>query len=593
MDKEDIFEQRDLPNHCHSDANIERNNCMQIEHEIQDQIMAVLKKGGCGGVSGAGGFTMFEEVKNPKPPKLEPHEIQTFVEKLLSNLVEDTVEEIEKVSAHHETIQNLELPLATSSRSQSSIDLDRRLNMLLKILYNVPLISCIEDPGRPASASKSTPEIRPSITIQMTVLHQRISNLCGYHMSHNLINFLNYLKSIDRTEFLTNISSSASFWKYRRDLGRFLDQLAKRRGEDRTKYPWRQKDCLEGDYERRFDEVFSKSHPLFKSTFSSSPIMQVEKFTLELQFGRFITSFDSLIKMQEKVDAFLQEPTRTRRSLSRPIKAFAFQIACTCHWVCMVVVFIKDQLFFFYFDSHNVSSLGLKTEAKIQELISKVNSERAQIGKKPWEGFNLQCQTESLKDINIAEDLIKGMFARQESVVEYLLEHNFKKQFLNLWEPHVLRPLDSLIKSLDKEYLNEVLRPKNNQTIKFYEDGIYIHLREKMGDLKSFLSTLYELMLHPFHLLPRSKLFLSQIITKYIDHEVCSKAEKQATKKKKSGLSFSNFFSSGKTKNEPDYSLSLSRILAYLATLSYNRKVDICQQYCQCISDCYLDRFMN
>lgn len=234
--------------------------------------------------------------------------------------------------------------------------------------------------------------------------------------------------------------------------------MAQGNNYDRSKYPWRPADIKHGDYERIYDTYFDRMNPQYQSTYSSSDMMDVSKATIEMQFGRFITDFDTLMIIQKKVDAFMQNLR------SKPFKVFAFQLACTCHWVGLMVVVVNGQMFFYYFDSKNVDCYGLDRD-QIEEKVSEIDRERVKAGKTPWSPFKVQCQVMSLGDINILLKLIPAMFMRETNIYEHVFKTNFQEQYQEYWYPTIVKPMET--------YSNNTL--------------IHDHLVTYLGDLKTFM----------------------------------------------------------------------------------------------------------
>lgn len=187
-------------------------------------------------------------------------------------------------------------------------------------------------------------------------------------------------------------------------------------------------------------------------------MIDVSKATIEMQFGRFITDFDNLMIIQKQVDQFMDNLR------SKPFKIFAFQLACTCHWVGLMVVVVNGQMFFYYFDSKNVNSYGLDRE-QIEKKVDEIDEERVKAGKTAWTPFKKQCQIMSLGDINILLKLIPGMFMRQTNIYEHVFKTNFKEQFETYWYPSIVKPLEAY----------------NSSNL------IHNHLVDMLGDLKTFI----------------------------------------------------------------------------------------------------------
>lgn len=141
------------------------------------------------------------EPTRPFQSKMNKSELKTFIDKFLFNMVEDTIDEIEEGKIRDRDLENH--LKKTSNSIKNNLVLapkpdEKKIKTMLKVLHNVPLISYIE-----LECNGFTYPL-----IQMQVLQQQVYNLCGYHMIHNLMNFINYLKSVGKTSFLENINSS-------------------------------------------------------------------------------------------------------------------------------------------------------------------------------------------------------------------------------------------------------------------------------------------------------------------------------------------------------------------------------------------------
>lgn len=128
--------------------------------------------------------------------RLSEADLLPYLSKLIHNLIEDTVDNIDALKNGHQEIHSYSV-VDEMEEKTAAID-EKRVKTMLKVLHNVPLISYNE--------LEANGMVYP--LIQMQVLQQQVYNYCGYHMSHTLINFANYLKSLGKTSFLENINSS-------------------------------------------------------------------------------------------------------------------------------------------------------------------------------------------------------------------------------------------------------------------------------------------------------------------------------------------------------------------------------------------------
>ena len=76
-------------------------------------------------------------------------------------------------------------------------------------------------------------------------------NMCGYHAIYNTLCTLN-LFSQSGGDY--DILSRASFWKFKRRVEKFLFKI-KKVNKLKDEWPWREKDILDGDFERTYNKV--------------------------------------------------------------------------------------------------------------------------------------------------------------------------------------------------------------------------------------------------------------------------------------------------------------------------------------------------
>lgn len=273
------------------------------------------------------------------------------------------------------------------------------------------------------------------------IADQHVYNLCGYHIAHTMVFItkmfkLGTLRCSDyvQKEAVVNmmkettrrINSSASFWQFHINLTKFLFDFAKKSGKDVNCYPWKAHNCLYGDYERVYHQVFMTYLPIYKEVFSSSSSeFKIYHCKLQLQFGKFVTSFEETREIQDQVFDFISEKNEKR-------KLFLLKVAVTNHWVGFAICKIEKKVIFLYFDSRNENNVGW-SEEKISEFIEEEAERRKAINhERQWNDFHKLCHLKSREDIQTICKLIPRVFMGKTT----LFDHNFVNHFIPTYESH-------------------------------------------------------------------------------------------------------------------------------------------------------------
>lgn len=151
------------------------------------------------------------------------------------------------------------------------------------------------------------------------IADQHVYNLCGYHIAHTLVFFAKLFKlscinlsmeeeraQLDYLIMRTKdkLNCSVSFWQFHYNMTKYLRQFSIKFNKKTDKYPWREEDCLFGDYERVYHYVFMGYHPLYQEIYFGKQFQTKKNKTflsslnkLKLHFGgnigNWLESFDS------------------------------------------------------------------------------------------------------------------------------------------------------------------------------------------------------------------------------------------------------------------------------------------------------------
>ena len=295
---------------------------------------------------------------------------------------------------------------------------------------------------------------------QVRINQQHIWNQCGYHMAYTLLFFTRFFKT-GSLRSINNLISKTSFWQFKTNIRDFINNYALKHNYNQSKYPWDYKTIDQGDYERIFHATLTKHHPLYIETFKSTPYCYVRTDYIEMQFGRYITDFPQLTKLQYKITQFINYKSQWP-------KVFNLQLAITNHWVGFSCVFYQDKKLFFYFDSNNDDILGKSSEF-IEKFVKKRSEERKnryKFGPRVWNDFKMLCHIKSREDIQIITRVLPQVFLGAESLFNHPFRYFFLQNYKTDWKPLIINPLEII--------LNNPTEAKN-------------HLLKNLGELKTFV----------------------------------------------------------------------------------------------------------
>lgn len=409
--------------------------------------------------------------------QIEQKESEIIAKEILEDLIKNTFNKTTEFK-HTGYVPN------PSSFSDSRIDHDD--DIFLQEIRKIPLKSqsiLIESPDGEISIKRvkhtsfnSTPD--DIIINHIKIANQHVYNLCGYHNAHTMVFLtkifkLGILRCSDFVqkqaiqlllkETSDRLNSSASFWQFHINLTNFLFMYAKKSGKDINCYPWKKYNCLYGDYERVYHQVFMKHLPLYKEIFAShSKEFKIYHCKLQLQFGKYVTDFHEQKDIQDKIDEFRSQSLPKR-------KLFLLKIAVTNHWVGFAISKIGEKIIFLYFDSRDEDNIGW-TKEQIAEFIEKEHQRRIDINhERIWNDFHKLCHLKSREDIQTIAKLIPMAFMGKVS----LFDHNFKNHFIptyeSNWRRNLLFPLTKMRGELE------------------IGSDILGFLFENFGELKSFV----------------------------------------------------------------------------------------------------------
>ena len=310
------------------------------------------------------------------------------------------------------------------------------------------------------------------------IADQHIYNLCGYHLNHSMVKLALIFKlgcletpknlglkgEIDKIieKHVSSLNDPVSFWLFHFNITKFLWRFALQMRKDTSKYPWKLKDCIYGDYERIYHQVLNEHHPLYKQVFSAEQNgYAIEVCSLELQFGRYITGFARVKEIQDTIDDFINTPQKKG--------LFLMKLGVTNHWVGFVVYRLDGQLSFFYLDSRNEDCLDWNEES-LKAFLERKRLTRLRQGL-PWINFVEESMQKSIEDVHIVTRILPMVFMGQMSLFDHTFKVYFMRTYARYWRKEILLPMCRMV---------------GNE-----EGKIYNHIMKYFGDLKTFIHEFY------------------------------------------------------------------------------------------------------
>jgi hypothetical protein len=90
-------------------------------------------------------------------------------------------------------------------------------------------------------------------------------------------------------------------------MTKYLREFAIKFDKDQTKYPWRVRDCLFGDYERIYHSLFMGYHPLYQEIYFGKQFKSYGRNGSKKNAFSFLSSIDQLkLKYGGKIGNFLE-----------------------------------------------------------------------------------------------------------------------------------------------------------------------------------------------------------------------------------------------------------------------------------------------
>jgi len=271
------------------------------------------------------------------------------------------------------------------------------------------------------------------------VASQCVYNLCGYHVMHSFLNFARMFKLSackcsseatfrscleDMRRSRDSINEPSSFWQFHRNMTEFLYKFTRSNPERfiPDKYPWRDHDLLQGDYERIYNEIYFGYHPLYKSLLSSDDNTLVKTMKLQMQFGKLVDQDEELVKLQIEITQFKSDK-------KHPKKLFFLLLAATNHWVGFAAVVNRGKQSFYFFDSSNYDYLGIN-EIQVGETVEKMR-QLNRFGTE-WNDFKTLCAYKRIQDIQIFTNMLPRLFSEEANMS--IFDYYYNYQFLPFYE---------------------------------------------------------------------------------------------------------------------------------------------------------------
>ena len=165
-----------------------------------------------------------------------------------------------------------------------------------------------------------------------------------------------------------------SFWKFHFECSQYLDNYAKIRQYDRTKYPWLYYNIRWGDLERVYVRPLTTENPKFQALLKSDKNFKISHLTFEFQFKRMLYSAEGLVQMQNQIDEFVEAKNTPVHNISM------IMMGITNHWYLLFVHQYMDHIEFWMLDSKNRDYLTMNKE-EIDEYLNDYNEDRKKEGK--------------------------------------------------------------------------------------------------------------------------------------------------------------------------------------------------------------------
>lgn len=323
-------------------------------------------------------------------------------------------------------------------------------------------------------------------------VHQQfVFNLCGYHVLHAMFNMVSYLES-GFEKYIHNVNSCKNFWHFRHRIIHFLFEFSLKRDLVSTTSSWSQDWCFTGDLERIHLMAIMQFNPEFIGTFRSDILCDISYFTLEYQFGTFVTPIDKLIELQKIIDQF-NSPNPKKRT--RIVSLF---IGACNHWIGFLAYERNGRREFILIDSRNKDYLDWNTD-KIFREIEAINQQKIKDRLQPWCEFRKRVNTQCVFDIQDIVKFLLEVFEAKTTILDHLFNSVFAKHYHTKY---------AIIFDKYRDIFSS-----NLNMISFWN-----YARNEFPHIEQFVLTLHKIVTHLDHLSAQSKKHVLQIIDKEETH---------------------------------------------------------------------------
>ncbi|KAL4435335.1 hypothetical protein ABPG74_022818 [Tetrahymena malaccensis] len=277
-------------------------------------------------------------------------------------------------------------------------------------------------------------------------VHQQfVANVCGYHASFNILEVMEALKE-QRLNRELRILSSGEFWKYKNEITQFIWQHKLKYEPKNDKFPWRQQDVHQGDFERTYLNICLKKHPRFNQALCDQKNFQVMYYSWEYQFGRIVLGDYQQKELQQMMDQFIKFNKKNQHLV------FVMMLGITNHWGSFIAHKCNENIEFWFFDSRNRDYL-LWDDEQIEQWCIEAQEKRKKLGQKPWSEFDKQVQTTCVHDIQESLETLCQCLLGNMTLHDYQ-SNNLFQVFEKAFRKHISMEDVLNQKNLEKQVAN-------------------------------------------------------------------------------------------------------------------------------------------
>lgn len=323
-------------------------------------------------------------------------------------------------------------------------------------------------------------------------VHQQfVFNLCGYHVLHAMFNMVSYLES-GFEKYIDNVNSCKNFWHFRHRIIHFLYEFSVKNNLESTTSSWSRDWCFTGDFERIHLIAIIRFNPEFIGTFQSSSFCDINYFTLEYQFGFFVTPIEKMIELQKIINHF-NSPNPKKRT--RVVSLF---IGACNHWIGFLAYEKNGKREFILIDSRNKDYLDWSSE-KIFREIEMMNQQKIKDKLQPWCSFRKKINTQCIFDIQDVVQFLLDVFEAKTTILDFVFQSVFAKHYHTKY-------------AVIFDKYRDIFSSKLNM-ISFWK-----YVGEEFHHIEQFVLTLHKIITHHDNLSIESKRQILQIIEKEETH---------------------------------------------------------------------------